>query len=412
MFWHNCKYQLKIILHDRGLVFWTLAFPLIMATLFHLAFSNIESSERLQLIKIAIIDNAAWQEDTFFRESFAALSRSDSENQLFETTYIADRSTAEQLLRDDEVSGILELKPVAQSASSSSASSALPPSSPSSQSALALPSSQFGSPFQPEITVQKSDVNVTIFKSVVDQLSAQAEVVQAISAHDPRLLAELATVERAHLEDASSENLSYTMIEYYSLIAMTCLYGGMLGMVAVNYLLANMSASGKRIAVSPAPKSRLLASGLLASYLVQLFGLLLLFSYTVLVLHVDYGNRVGLIILLALIGSLTGLALGAMLASVFRVSENTKVGLMLALTMFGCFLAGMMGITMKYLVDTNLPLLNQLNPANLITDGLYSLYYYTSLDRFWSDIMTLVIITLVIISVSVFSLRKEQYDNL
>lgn len=377
MFWHNFKYQLKIILHDRGLVFWTLAFPLIMATLFHLAFSNIESSERLQLIKIAIIDNAAWQEDVFFRESFAELSRSDSENQLFETTYVADRAAAEELLRDETVSGVLELKSS-----------------------------------QPEITAQKSDVNVTIFKSVVDQLSAQAEVVQTISAHDSRLLAELAHVERTHLEDASSENLSYTMIEYYSLIAMTCLYGGMLGMVAVNYLLANMSASGKRIAVSPAPKSRLLASGLLASYLVQLFGLMLLFSYTVLVLHVDYGNRVGLIILLALIGSLTGLALGAMLASVFRVSENTKVGLMLALTMFGCFLAGMMGITMKYLVDTNLPLLNRLNPANLITDGLYSLYYCTSLDRFWSDIMTLVIITLVIISLSVFSLRKEQYDNL
>ena len=72
----------------------------------------------------------------------------------------------------------------------------------------------------------------------------------------------------------------------------------------------------------------------------------------------------------------------------------------------------MMGITMKYLVDTNLPLLNRLNPANLITDGLYSLYYYDTFDRYWGNIITLVIISFVMISISVYSLRKEQYDRL
>lgn len=381
MFWHNFRYQLKIILRDRALVFWTLAFPLIMATLFHLAFSNIESSERLQLIKIAIVDNSAWQEDDIFRESFAELSRPDSANQLFETTYVTDSAAAEELLRAETVVGVLEMRPA-------------------------------GSAIEPAITALKSDINVTIFKSVVDQISEQTKLAQALSAKDPRLLSQLATVERAHLEDVSNENLSYTMIEYYSLIAMTCLYGGMLGMVAVNYLLANMSASGKRIAVSLAPRGSLLASGLLASFLIQLVGLALLFSYTVFILHVDYGNQVLLIILLALIGSLAGLAIGALLASVFRVSENTKIGLMIGLVMFGCFLAGMMGITMKYVVDSNLPLLNQLNPANLITDGLYSLYYYADHSRYWGNIINLVIITTVIISVSVFSLRKEQYDNL
>ena len=44
MFWHNFKYNLKILLRDHALVFWTLAFPLILATFFSLAFSNIEQS--------------------------------------------------------------------------------------------------------------------------------------------------------------------------------------------------------------------------------------------------------------------------------------------------------------------------------------------------------------------------------
>lgn len=43
------------------------------------------------------------------------------------------------------------------------------------------------------------------------------------------------------ISNISNTNLSYTMIEFYTLIAMSCLYGGMLGMVTINKNLANMS---------------------------------------------------------------------------------------------------------------------------------------------------------------------------
>lgn len=48
------------------------------------------------------------------------------------------------------------------------------------------------------------------------------------------------------LENISNNNLSYTMIEFYTLIAMACLYGGILGMVAINQNLPNMSAIRKK----------------------------------------------------------------------------------------------------------------------------------------------------------------------
>ena len=63
------------------------------------------------------------------------------------------------------------------------------------------------------------------------------------------------------------------MIEFYALIAMTCLYGGMLSMVSINQTLANMSNKGKRIAVSPTKKGTIILSSLLASYIAQLIGL-------------------------------------------------------------------------------------------------------------------------------------------
>jgi hypothetical protein len=38
---HLLHYRLKCFLKDRQMIFWTLAFPLLLATLFNLAFANL-----------------------------------------------------------------------------------------------------------------------------------------------------------------------------------------------------------------------------------------------------------------------------------------------------------------------------------------------------------------------------------
>lgn len=72
----------------------------------------------------------------------------------------------------------------------------------------------------------------------------------------------------------------------------------------------------------------------------------------------------------------------------------------------------MMGITMKYIVDKNIPIVNKLNPASMITDGFYSLYYYDTLDRFVFNIASLLIFALIMITISYFSLRRQKYDSI
>ena len=70
----------------------------------------------------------------------------------------------------------------------------------------------------------------------------------------------------------------------------------------------------------------------------------------------------------------------------------------------------MMGITMKYVVDKNVPILNKINPANMITDGFYSLYYYKTLDRYLYNIKGLLIFSLILIIISYISLRRQKYE--
>lgn len=390
MFWHNFKYTLRIILRDHALVFWTFAFPLIMATFFNLAFSNIEKSEQLDVIKIAVVENVNWREEVGFREAMESLSDPENPERMFDTTYLT-REEAREKLEQEEIVGYVELLKEAGDNQCEGAQC---------------------DEVRPQVTIGQNGINATILKTVVERIAQQSSLIEKIMREDPSKLNDLLNLPEMELADGSSEHLSYTVIEYYTLIAMTCLYGGIIGMVAINQLLANMSASGKRIEMSPVPKWKLVLGGLLASYLIQLAGLGLLFGYTVLVLGVDYGSRWGLVVLIALLGSLAGLTLGIMLAAVVKTNEATKTGIMIAVAMLGCMLAGMMGITMKYLVDANFPVLNQVNPANLITDGLYALYYYDGLERFWGDVIILAVLVVATTSISVMSLRKAQYDSI
>ena len=67
---------------------------------------------------------------------------------------------------------------------------------------------------------------------------------------------------------------------------------------------------------------------------------------------------------------------------------------------------------MKYIVDKNIPIVNKLNPASMITDGFYSLYYYDTLDRYFFNIASLLIFALIMITISYFSLRRQKYDSI
>ena len=72
----------------------------------------------------------------------------------------------------------------------------------------------------------------------------------------------------------------------------------------------------------------------------------------------------------------------------------------------------MMGITMKYIVDKNVPIVNRLNPANMITDGFYALYYYEKMDRFYFDLVSLFVFSAILILISVMALRRQKYDSI
>ena len=307
MFIHNLKYSLKTLFRKKELIFWTFAFPIILGTFFNLAFSDIEKSEKLDIISIAIIENDNYKDNEIYKTAFMELSDNNSDDKLFDIQYITEEQ-AEKLLNDKEIVGYLKLIND-----------------------------------EPQLTFATSGINETIFKYVVEEISQTSNIIKNLSEEEIKneisggnyninyesiysKINSLIKEDNIKLNNISNNNLSYTMIEFYSLIAMTCLYGGLLGMVAINQVLANMSSEGKRISVSPTKKSKLILSSLFASYIIQIIGVSLLFLYTIFVLKVDYGNNLLLLALLTMIGSLAGLSLGVVIATTIKANDNAKSG--------------------------------------------------------------------------------------
>ncbi|MBO6233452.1 MAG: ABC transporter permease [Clostridia bacterium] len=375
------------------LIFWTFAFPIILGTFFNMAFADVINKEKLSIIDIAIIDNEDYQNNKIFKTAFESLSDENSEDQMFNTKLL-DEEKAKEMLNKEEIVGYLKMQ---------------------------------GN--DPKLVFQKNGVNQTIFKYVVEEIVQRSSIVENISKDEikkqieqgnfavdaesivKRVINETSNTE-IEFENTANKNLNYMMIEFYTLIAMTCLYGGILGMVAINQTLPNMSNKGKRVAVAPTKKGTIILSSLLAGYVAQLLGLVILFVYTIFALKVDYGEHTGLVILLAMIGSLTGLSMGVAVGTLSKKSEGAKSGILIAITMTGCFFAGMMGVTLKYVIDKGMPILNKINPANMITDGFYSLYYYNTLDRFWFNVASLGVLCVVLITISFLSLRRQKYDSI
>lgn len=392
---HQFTYALKSLFRNKLLIFWTFAFPIIMAFFFNIAFSNIVEDEKLDVFPIAIVQNQEWNNDEIFQKSMESLGEEKSENTLFSLHYTTNEEEAKKLLEDEEITGYMILENAT-----------------------------------PKIVVKKSGIEETIFQNVIKEIQKQKSMVEDLvtSKIEEQMKQGITTIDQENIineaiqsvqekgiytaQKNEENHLDYTMIEYYTLIAMACLYGAILAMTVINNLLANMSTKGMRVSVAPVQRMKMIISSSLAALVTQIVGLSLLFVFTLFVIKVDYGEKIFPIILLAFVGALAGLSLGVFVGTVLKRKEDTKMGILIAVTMLGCFFSGMMGITMKYIIDTTVPIINKINPASMITDGFYALYYYSGLERYWVNVISLVIFSIVLIALSTIALRRQKYDSI
>ena len=382
MFFHNVKYNLKALFKNKGLIFWSFAFPIIMATLFNMAFGNWEESEKFTSINIGIVTNEYFDNNIIAKNVFNSLS--DGDNKIFNITY-ASKDEVTNLLTDKKIGGIIEY-----------------------------------TNSNPSIIINSNSVSSTIIKSVVDEIETNNTIFSDLiksgkyASNDMEeqvnKIIERINSTTINTKDISVKKLDIAVIEYYSLLAMTCLYGGFIAMSAISNSLASASNRGKRVAISPIKKSTAILSSLCASFIVQLIGALLLLIY-INIIGVNLHTNLISVFIITILGVLAGISIGLIVSVMINKSEDTKLGIIIAISMALSVLSGMTGVSLKYVIDSKIPFINKINPAAMITDGLYAVYYENS-TRFLNNIISLIIFISLLIVISILYMRRKKYDNI
>ena len=380
MFWHAFYYYLKSILRQKETLCWTLLFPIALGTLFFAAFSGLSEDESLNTIPVA----AVLEEEDIALKSLLEVLGEPGEEQFLEVTY-ATKEEALSLLEQKKIIGILH----------------------------------GGNPATLSVSAQMNNMQMeqSILSAIVDQYNAIYDGIENVAMTNPEKVE--AVIRKLSEGTNYNEEITYTdgtmdeMVSYFfNLIAMTCLYSSMTGLQIAIRNQANLSSLGARRSLSPTHKLISIFGEITASCLFQSVLVWISLFYLNFVLKVNFGSQFGYMMLASLVGCIFGISFGFFVGCIGKMEEAIKLGILMVITMFNCFLSGLMVQNMRIQVERVCPWYNKINPAALISDSFYALSVFQSHDRYFKNLATLFVMAVCLCFAGFFIVRREKYAAL
>ncbi|MBR1742959.1 MAG: ABC transporter permease [Lachnospiraceae bacterium] len=402
MLFHIFISRLKIHIRNKEALMWSLAFSLVLGTLFFVAFSSIYKSSRNTTIPVALVEGEGMpalpvedlgeaydflqndkylSESSSFSEMLGNLTYEDGTKILRVKT--ADMEEAKTLLEKEKVDGIIDTGDVTDI----------------------------------KLLVKKSGIHQSILTSIVSTFRQYVTMITETALHSPQELEgvlndleeELSFVEEKSL---SGENKDPYVAYFYNLIAMMCMMASMAGVAVPIECQANLSDVGARVNVSPIHKGVYEFIGLLAALIVQIVITMIGLTYLIFGLGIQFGGNTLVIYLTAILGTVLGVSLGFFIGHIGNLSSKTKYTLLTTVTVGGGFLSGLMFAQMKVIIEKNVPFLNRINPSAVITDAFYSINMFGISGRYYRAILYMVLLTVVFLICGLIMSRRKSYASL
>ena len=260
-------------------------------------------------------------------------------------------------------------------------------------------------------------IEQSILEAVLREYKANMAAILEIMEKKPEKLTE--AVSLISSQASYGKELSLTpgnmdaIIQYYfNLIAMACLFTSFAGaFVAINNQ-ANLSALGARKCVSPMGKFLSVTAQLLSCLLVQFISVAVNVLYLFYVIKVDFGTALPNLLFTSFIGCIMGVSFGFFIGCIGRLSENVKMGIMIASSMLCCFLSGLMIGNMRVVIEDFCPFINDVNPAVLISDSFLTLNIYGFGERYGANLAFLLLFAVFFVTAGCLMIRRKNYASL
>lgn len=378
----NFKYALLRLMRNKTNLFWILIFPILLGCLFKVAFSNITASENFHTIPVAVVQDEG-TDQTAFISMIEELS-DDSKDAMLDATF-CDKKKAMRLLEKRKVDGIFYASDTIELAVNTDSSDA--------------------------------SVNQSILQALLTQYYVNSDLIHQTMISNPQnleaVIEEMGQSVTMRKEVSLTKEKSDTFDQYfYNLIAMACLYTAMGGITISIGNAANLSTLAARKNIAPTKRTTLIGAELAANIVFQSILNIIAFVFIVYVLKINMAAHLPLALLTILVSTTFSITLGMFLGCVGPKSKGGKTGLMFAIVMPMCFLSGLMMGSMRMVVENNIPFLNRINPAALISDSFYALNNYDSMTRYITNISTLLLMTAIFFVISLLVTRRKTYASL
>lgn len=199
----------------------------------------------------------------------------------------------------------------------------------------------------------------------------------------------------------------------FACIAYITFYAFSMGNHLLDNLHANQSPLGLREQISPLErrKSFVLHFG---SYLVIYIGFTLVLYLLLRLLGVEVATKTNIwaLLLLLFLGQCCGIVIGVVVAALLPEAKGVRQAIGILLPLFLGFLSGMMVSGVRTSVQAAAPLLDALNPVNMVNDGLYGLYTQGVGEIYHTAMAHLAITLVIFLGITIIALRRDRYESL
>ena len=407
-------HTVRMLLRRRDVLIWVVLFPLALATLFQIMFSNFDEYYRVEPANCVVIDDENYRSSqaVFFREMLDAVSEPGDDQVLsvskVETpdeghAAVLAGDAAACITVDSEGLPSMQVSPLSVSSTTGSLDQSIVRAvlDQYRQTYAEMKQTFMAQPLAQDMQSAPSQESFESFATMPGmQEAASAFMSDAVKTQQVDVL---------RVKSSSTVRYFYALMGFASLMSIT------VAICAVSATRANTSEVGARRQIAGVSPMKQMAVTMAASF-VAVFGCLLLaFAYMRFVLGVEFGGRDGLAVVAIAVCALMSTALGAAIGAIPSMPTPGKEGLATGITCLCALFAGLYGEPSMQLADQiaqNAPRAALINPAAQAANAFYDLTYYDSLAPFFWTICVLLAMAAVFFAVAALLMRRQNYERL
>lgn len=429
---NTIKYTLADLVRLPGIIIWSLAFPIILMSVFSMMFGPLDDMSDFDPIRIAVVEAEGDTEaaganaeastpagetvaaNVPAAEAAAANAPAVSEEEAF-ASFMEAVSTGDDRLFD------VETAPSAQAAEELVLNSR-----DTDDALIGYVQLADGKPevhIADDLSANAMDyTEASILTTAMDEYTSKAQLLKDIMAENPTALANQRvldslqdTLSATQVVDVTRNQPKESVRYYFALLGMAALFGGSVSLTAFQRMRPNISALGARRAVGGLSHGKAVAATLIACWIMNFACLTIAYLFMRYVIGIDFGGRDLACLGVTATASLTALSLGCAVSAIPKMPESAKSGLLTGIVCFASLFAGLYGQPTMELADmvaANAPWAAWINPAAQISQAFYSVMYYDSLVPLLTHVGALLIMAAVLFALSVGSLRRQRYASI